>query len=92
MFSSTLGGNAALALNARTRRRLNTEYRKTVPRSAKGIPLYSFGTWLYHHALFLIAIAPQYEIDRLPSEQEIQGFAMILRSYALLPKKPIQEI
>ena len=73
-----------MALNLKTYRWLYSQYRKTVPHSSKGVPEVPFGRWLYEFGLFLLVVAPQYQIDRLPTEEQIQGFVLILRSYVLV--------
>ena len=72
-----------MALQRRLYNLLYSEYRRSVSHSPKGVPMVPFGTWLYRFALLLLSVAPQYKIDEAPTEGQIQGFQIILRSYAL---------
>ena len=77
-----------LAFKRTVYRCLNALYRAEVPHSSKGTPAVRFGTWLYRFGLVLLAVAPTYRVDEVPTEEEIQYVVFILRSYALLVEKP----
>ena len=70
-----------MVLNKRTYNSLHAQYLREVARSPDGVPVNSFGTWLYRYALFLIAVAPGYDVDELPTEEQIRGFEAILWAY-----------